>query len=233
MKNVGKLEEKIANHQFLFGQDCQNIDFDSFEKPVHKNITTSIAALKQKAMDAGFSLAIASGYRDFVQQLTIWNQKVSGQRPVLDKNELPIDITRISKTQLLFSILRWSALPGASRHHWGTDFDVYDLSAIDENYQLQLTVQETEKNGPFENFYRWLNKMLQDDACDFFRPYSQDQGGVSPEPWHLSHKAESKLFEGIVSKDLLKAFIERQDILLKQEILSNFDDIYSRFIVVS
>ncbi len=233
MKNVGKLEEKIANHQFLFGQDCQNIDFDSFEKPVHKNITTSIAALKQKAMDAGFSLAIASGYRDFVQQLTIWNQKVSGQRPVLDKNELPIDITRISKTQLLFSILRWSALPGASRHHWGTDFDVYDLSAIDENYQLQLTVQETEKNGPFESFYCWLNKILQDDACEFFRPYSQDLGGVSPEPWHLSHKAESKLFEGIASKDLLKAFIERQDILLKQEILSNFDDIYSRFIVVS
>ncbi len=38
------------------------------------------------------------------------------------------------------AILRWSALPGASRHHWGTDIDVYDRGCSSgAAYALQLT----------------------------------------------------------------------------------------------
>ncbi|MCZ8486094.1 D-alanyl-D-alanine carboxypeptidase family protein [Vibrio lentus] len=34
-------------------------------------------------------------------------------------------LQRSSEQQKLSAILRWSALPGASRHHWGCDFDVF------------------------------------------------------------------------------------------------------------
>ena len=38
--------------------------------------------------------------------------------------------------------MRWSAIPGSSRHHWGTDLDVYDAAAVTPDYQVQLTPQE-------------------------------------------------------------------------------------------
>ena len=31
---------------------------------------------------------------------------------------------------LIETILLWSALPGGSRHHWGTDVDVFDAAAV-------------------------------------------------------------------------------------------------------
>lgn len=232
MKNVANLDEKFVDIRVLLGQDSQNIDFETFEKPVHKNIISSIAALKQNAEDAGFTLSLASGYRDFVQQLTIWNQKAQGLRPVLDKGERPIDIKRVSKTELLFSILRWSALPGASRHHWGTDIDIYDVSSINKGYKLQLTVQETTKGGPFADFYIWLEKFLATGSSGFFRPYEKDRGGVAPEPWHLSHKDCSSNFEKKLTQNVLMNVLGQTDILLKDEIFANFDEIYSRFVEV-
>ena len=38
----------------------------------------------------------------------------------------------------MVGILEWSALPGASRHHWGSEFDVFDLAALPEGYRVQL-----------------------------------------------------------------------------------------------
>jgi len=53
-----------------------------------------------------------------MRQAEIWNAKAAGLRPVLDANEQPIDTGTLSERELVFAILRWSALPGASRHHW-------------------------------------------------------------------------------------------------------------------
>ena len=36
------------------------------------------------------------------------------------------------------AILLWSALPGASRHHWGTDFDVFDRAAVPPDYRAAV-----------------------------------------------------------------------------------------------
>ena len=47
------------------------------------------------------------------------------------------------------AILPWSALPGASRHHWGTDVDLIDRKATPPGYRVQLTPEEFEPGGPF------------------------------------------------------------------------------------
>lgn len=156
---------------------------------VHQAVLHPLNQLKSRAADAGFDLAVASSFRSFDRQLAIWQDKVSGRRPVLSANGEVVSIDQLSEEQLLWSILRWSALPGTSRHHWGTDIDVYDAAAVAKGYQLQLTADEYQNGGPFGAFSRWLSDAIAaDNCCGFFRPYSIDRGGVAPELWHISYK---------------------------------------------
>ena len=42
----------------------------------------------------------------------------------------PIDGAALAPQERIEAILLWSALPGASRHHWGTDLDLIDRRAV-------------------------------------------------------------------------------------------------------
>ncbi len=224
-------DKKFDTRMSALGKCDKHIDFDAAERPVHQNVLPYIAALKQSARDAGFDLRLASGFRSFDQQLKIWNEKVQGLRPVLDASERPIDIHAVSEKALVFSILRWSALPGTSRHHWGSDFDVYDAAAMPEGYALQLTVGETVKGAVFESFYLWLDNMLSNSECVFYRPYAQDTGGVSPEPWHLSHREIASQFSHYCTIDTVAPVLEQSDLALKDVVLANLEEIFDRFVV--
>ena len=114
---------------------------------VHKGILESLSKLQQDAHQAGFDLAIASAHRDFSRQLTIWNNKASGKRDLLDSQGNVLPFNQLSETEKLYAILRWSAIPGASRHHWGTDIDIFDARQM--SYEdVQLIPQEVENSGP-------------------------------------------------------------------------------------
>lgn len=198
---------------------------------VHRQILDPLLYLVERAASAGFVLKVASSYRSFDRQLLIWNNKARGLRPVLNDAGDLIDMNSLSERDKVFAILRWSALPGASRHHWGTDVDVYGAAVIDSNYQLQLTVAETEGAGPFAEFHRWLNDELMQGSTNFFRPYARDCGGIAPEPWHLSYAPLANIFSRRFTQDLLREQLEKTDLELKQAVLENLDEIYQRFIV--
>src|SRR5690606_22475475 len=126
--------------------------------------------------------------RSFQRQLEIWNGKVRGERAVLDEWGRPLELRGMSETEQVLAILRWSALPGSSRHHWGTDLDVYDSSRLPTGYRIQLSVEETRGKGACARFHSWLGGYLRSARNPgFFRPYDRDRGGVAPEPWHLSY----------------------------------------------
>lgn len=196
---------------------------------VHPQLISALSVLTEKAKKVGFDLRIASGFRSFERQLLIWNGKAYGQRPVLDESDQPINLNDLDDDEKVFAILRWSALPGASRHHWGTDFDVYDASRMPADYQLQLTLAETQGNGCCAEFHRWLTQELQ-SSQDFFRPYVAGVGRVSPEPWHLSYAPLACVFATQLTEDLLRKKIETTDIALKDSILKNLSDIFNQYI---
>lgn len=204
-------------------RDCQ----------VHRSIVADVDHLEAAAQTAGFTLGIASAFRDFDRQLAIWNDKALGRRPLLDDDEKPLDYRQLSHQELILRILRWSALPGASRHHWGTDFDVYDAGAVAAGYRLQLTHAETAADGVFADFYLWLEEYLHRHGDRFFRPYLHDAGGVASEPWHLSHTQSARQLQQHYSLAQLRELLQDADIALKQPLLQELDSIYERFIVVS
>ncbi|MFN8580799.1 MAG: M15 family metallopeptidase [Gemmatimonadaceae bacterium] len=90
----------------------------------------------------------------------MWNRKASGQLAVLDSHAQPMDITTLSARELVFAILRWSALPGASRHHWGTDIDVYDAAACPPGYEVELIPAEVDAGGMFAPLHEWLDAQI-------------------------------------------------------------------------
>jgi LAS superfamily LD-carboxypeptidase LdcB len=199
---------------------------------VHRQMLDSLLFLAERAASAGFILKVASSYRSFDRQLLIWNNKARGLRPVLNDAGEAIDINTLSERDKVFAILRWSALPGASRHHWGTDVDVYGAVHLDPEYQLQLTFAETQGDGPFAEFHRWLDGELAQGNSDFFRPYARDRGGIAPEPWHLSYTPLATFFSRHFTQELLREQLEQTDLALKETVLENLDKIYRRFIVV-
>lgn len=148
----------------------------------------AFSALQSDARQAGFELAIASSFRSFARQLSIWNAKASGVRAVHDDLGRAVPMAQLSAAERVRAILRFSALPGTSRHHWGTDLDVYDAAAISPGYQVQLSPQEVAAGGVFDALHTWLDaRMAAGESHGFYRPYSLDRGGVAPERWHLSY----------------------------------------------
>jgi LAS superfamily LD-carboxypeptidase LdcB len=205
-----------------------------FREPAQESLLPEVQAaftrLQKRAAESGIELAIASGYRSFDRQLSIWNRKVCGQLPLLDARGCVVDVNTLSDVEKVFAILRWSALPGASRHHWGTDCDVYDKAVVPPGYPLQLTQEEA--RGPFAILHHWLDvQIAAHQAEGFFRPYDVDRGGIAPEPWHLSYAPLAGCCQQQFSIQRLAEILKASDIALKEVILENLADIHQRFIL--
>jgi hypothetical protein len=126
-------------------------------------------------------------------------------------------------------ILAWSAIPGGSRHHWGTDIDVADMNAVSADYKVQLVQSEYEKGGVFERLSNWLDENL--SRFGFFRPFSTDRGGVCPEPWHISYAPVSAPALESLSLAVLRRTLMESDIEGKQFLLERLPEIYTRYLL--
>lgn len=201
---------------------------------LHRDVVNDWLALQQAASLQGFDLTIASAYRSFNRQLAIWNDKVADRRPVLDAQGCVLDISGMTDEALLFAILQWSALPGGSRHHWGTDIDIYDRAAVPDSYVVQLTEEESAGNGVFSGLHQWLDECIEcSEAHGFYRPYTASalNNKVAPERWHLSHWQTSQTFSCELSAERLYQVLEQQqDLALLDTILANFDEIFTQYI---
>lgn len=188
---------------------------------------TAFLAMQAEARLAGFELALCSAYRDFTRQLSIWNAKALGQRPVLDSQSCPMDITELSDDDLIDAILLWSALPGASRHHWGTDIDVFDANAIKQS-DLCLITAEYQDGGPCHDLHTWLVNHA--PGYGFYFPYQVGQSGVSPEPWHLSYFPVSSHYLAQFNTQDFHQVLALSPIALKEALLPRLTQLTEHFV---
>lgn len=195
---------------------------------LHKQVAAPFTALCNAARVEGFHISIVSAFRSFSRQAAIWQAKLEGKRPVYDIQNKPIDILALSENDRLDATLLYSALPGASRHHWGTELDIYDAAAVSTDYRPTLNAQEYEPDGPFYPLVQWLN----DHAADFgfFMPYQHYQGGVAAEPWHLSYRPLSEKFQQALTLERLESCLQQHPICCQHVVLQRLPDIYQRYI---
>jgi LAS superfamily LD-carboxypeptidase LdcB len=211
---------------------CSPADAERLGAPVHRDVVEPFLQLREEARKEGFDVRIESGFRGFERQLGIWNRKAAGQQAVLDSDAVPLDITKLSPRELVYAILRWSALPGASRHHWGTDIDIFDEAARPAGYEVQEIPEEVNPGGMFGPLHEWLDRrIVAGTSFEFFRPYDRDRGGVAPERWHISYAPISDTLLRQLTPDLLRETVRAADMKLKDVVLRELDGIYERFVV--
>ena len=105
---------------------------------------------------------VRSSTRTYNDQTNIWNGKWRSNSSIKDDRERAL------------KILEYSSMPGTSRHHWGTDFD---LNSLNNEYFLK---------GEGKIIYSWLK----DNAhkYGFYQPYTAGRKtGYNEEKWHWSY----------------------------------------------
>ena len=195
---------------------------------LHADTGAALGAMAAAAREAGIELSVVSAFRDFERQAAIWNGKYRGERPLLDRDGRQLEHAGLDEPALVDAILCWSALPGASRHHWGTDVDVVDGAAVPAGYRPKLTAEEFAPRGVFAKLNGWLSANM--GRFGFFRPYASDRGGVLPEPWHLSYAPLAGPALSALSVEVLAEAIDASAVCGKQWVLARLPGIHARYV---
>src|SRR4051794_25093265 len=193
------------------------IDIETPRCSLHYEVVGSFMAMRDAARSRGIDMQAASSFRDFERQVAIWNRKWRGERPVYGRDGLPLSHADLSGAELVDAILCWSAIPGGSRHHWGTDLDVIDAAAMPVGYEVQLLPVEYAADGVFARLTGWLDQNMH--RFGFYRPYGSERGGAGVEPWHLSYAPVASEALEALSLGLLRASVAGSGMEGKQAVL--------------
>lgn len=204
------------------------VDLEAPVCTLHHAAVEPFLAMRRAAAAEGIDLVPVSSFRDFSRQVTIWNAKYRGERTLLGRDGQPLDYAAIERSARVDTILWWSALPGASRHHWGSDLDVIDAAAVPIDYRVQLVPQEFAPDGVFARLDAWLARNL--ESFGFFRPYSSDRGGVQPEPWHLSYAPVSVPALAALTVDVLREALSHEPLDGLEDVAAQLTDIHERYV---
>ena len=197
---------------------------------LHPEVVSDFFAMQNAAAQDGLDLQLVSSYRDFARQAVIFSRKWRGEAPILDENSQPLQHDSLSDEGKLHAILMWSALPGGSRHHWGTDFDVYDKTAVARyTGKFNLVESEYQINGPCYALTCWLEANMA--SFGFFRPFNKSNGGVAAEPWHLSHRKTAAQFEKARNLHALHRAISDSKVAGKEVIIAMLPSLYDRYVL--
>jgi LAS superfamily LD-carboxypeptidase LdcB len=217
--NPGELTGQLRTHVAAVADpDCT----------LHTQVIAPFLNLRRAAMTDGFDLIPVSSFRDFSRQLGIWNAKFSGEKPMLAADGAMLDAMALAPQERIDAILLWSALPGASRHHWGTDIDLIDRNAPSDGYQDKLTREAFAPGGPFAPLSDWLE--IHAARFGFFRPFQGLRSGVQPEPWHFSFAPIAENARRALNPAVLRAVIAAAPLLGKELILERLDELHQRYI---
>lgn len=146
----------------------------------------------EHALKDSIRLQIRSATRNFNYQKGIWEAKWTGQR-LIESGENLAETTPDPKERAL-KILRYSSMPGTSRHHWGTDIDLNSF----ENSWFE--------KGEGLDIYNWLKEHAHEYG--FCQPYSAGRPtGYWEERWHWTYMPVSQKLTALAANELKNEMI--------------------------
>jgi D-alanyl-D-alanine carboxypeptidase len=190
-------EKDYLMGRFKPGKDNRFTTFDGFY--LRKETFDAFQKMQTEAIRGGINLRIVSATRTFSDQKRLWENKWMARTPVntdtgefLPKPDSKYD--NLTKEQRALRILEFTAMPSASRHHWGTDLDFND---VNPSYWATAKGQRE---------YRWLVENA--PKFGFCQVYSANRpNGYHEEKWHwsylpVSRKLMKEYFEMITDSDI-------------------------------
>lgn len=212
----------------LTGQTESHLHWLNSNIGIHHEMLSAFKQLQLAAKAAGIELMIASGFRSFERQQLIWQNKFSGKTAIKDASNQRLAIDQLSESEKIHAIMLFSALPGASRHHWGCDIDVYAKNLLPTGQALALEPWEYQADGHLYPLTVWLAEHA--NAFGFFLPYDKFRGGVAHEPWHLSYLPLSRHYQQAYTEALLAKTLLSSDIQGKTLLLKLLPELYQRYV---
>ena len=204
------------------------VGFDNNTHFLQADALSALLKMRELASQSNIDIQVCSSFRSFDKQLNIWNKKWRGELPLNTLDGQQLDAANLSDNEKIHAIMLWSALPGASRHHWGTDFDIYDKAEVARrHHDFKLIPEEYINNGPCALLNDWIEEHA--NAFDFYLPYARYSGGVAREPWHLSYAPLAKTIEQELNIEVLYETLTQADILGKQSILPLLPELLKRY----
>ncbi len=164
---------------------------------IHKDAYNAFKKMHEAAKEDGIDLVIISALRTFDHQKRIWENKWNGRQELFGgiyATDIEVPVERAKE------ILRFSAMPGTSRHHWGTDID---LNSLQNSYF---------ESGEGKKVYQWLKSNGKSFGfCQPYTPHGQNRGGgYEEEKWHWSYKPVAgkylEAFNNKIDYDDIKGF---------------------------
>lgn len=158
---------------------------------LRKEVYAAFLKMRIAAKKEGIKLVIRSATRNFFTQKRIWENKWTGKKAIAGGENL----AQTTKNPVLRAkkILRYSSMPGSSRHHWGTDIDLNDLA----NSYFE--------KGKGYKMYQWMLKNAH--GFGFYLVYTEKgpkrKTGYNEERWHWTYLPTSKKIMA-KAKELLK-----------------------------
>ncbi len=172
---LGKVKRK--NNPLFIKVEAMHTERDIYLIPP---VYEAYKKMYEAALADNVKLVITSGHRTFVEQVCEW--QLRWNNPGTDM-AFPNDIEKAR------FVLQYRAMPGTSRHHWGTDIDLNSF---------KLSYFETEEG---QAVYNWLTKNAA--TYGFYQSYTpldeKRPAGYQEEKWHWSYKP---LARGMLSKYL-------------------------------
>jgi LAS superfamily LD-carboxypeptidase LdcB len=217
----------ISPEQMLGINDKHVINVDDQHKLLPA-VRQAYIDMQIAAREEGHDLQLVSSFRSFERQASIWNRKWRGELKLNSLDGQTLDTASLDDHSKIHAILLWSALPGGSRHHWGTDFDVYDRKRVEAcNAPFELVTQEYEGQGPCAALSQWLQNNA--EKYGFTLPYAEYRGGVAAEPWHLSYSPIAEQIIASFSVDILHAQLIESGILGLDTVLLQLNSLFQRY----
>ena len=188
--NAVTIKDEYITAQFLIGKNNYYTDTNFIEIPEHMAYRKQMFLLKETyaaynkmylaAKKDGIQLKVISASRTFVEQSWIWEDKWKTNKSKFE-----------TENALSSYIMQYSAMPGTSRHHWGTEVDLNSTSAsyFASGYGLKV--------------YNWLSSNAA--TYGFCQSYNEKgterDSGYNEEMWHWSYYSLANRFlEGYKKK---------------------------------
>ncbi len=179
---------------------------------LRKDTYTAFIKMYEAAKKDGVHLKIVSATRPFSHQKAIWEGKWTGSRKVGGKD---LSKTIPSHKERALEILKFSSMPGSSRHHWGTDIDFNNLN------------NAFFEKGEGLKIYNWL--VANGKKFGFAQVYTpkgpERPNGYHEEKWHWSYLPVSlqltRACKNTLSNEMINGFKgEEQAVTI--DILNNY-----------
>jgi zinc D-Ala-D-Ala carboxypeptidase len=130
----------------------------------------SFVQMHAAAAKAGVAIQIISATRNFEYQKGIWEKKWMREK-----------YKGMGDREKVADIMKYSSMPGTSRHHWGTDVD---FNSVELSFW---------KSGPGAKLYDWLvNYASEYGYYQTYTDKAHGRLGYEEEKWHWSYMPIAK-----------------------------------------